>query len=384
MIAHSTWLNVLLGALVLWALGGCRPAASNTVAPSGAPASTPSVQQPTPATNPELQALIDAARREGQLTFVWGEGTFGGSEGIKRLVEGFNRTYGLNINVQFTPGPSMSEMSPRIVREYQAGRTASTDVLIGYDSQMAPAIEANALEPVDWLSWAPSIRNPALVAPNGMAVTVQTATPGITYNSARLTGEAIPRTMQDLLKPQYKGRIASTPYAANFDRLSTDALWGEQRAFQYTAQLADQLAGLIRCNETERVASGEFEIFALDCSQSNAIATKEKGAPVAFVIPSDAALLLYIYIAVPRTAPHPNAAKLWVNYMLSREVQDFLFESEFVDSHLVEGSKTAQEIERLQATGVKFFVSNIEFIQQNDVAEMGRRLSRAQEILRKQ
>jgi hypothetical protein len=69
--------------------------------------------------------------------------------------------------------------------------------------------------------------------------------------------------------------------------------------------------------------------------------------------------------------------------MLSREAQDVLFELEYMDSHLIAGSKTAREIERLQAAGVKFTVSNVEFINAHDVAEMGSRLARAQQILQR-
>jgi hypothetical protein len=54
-----------------------------------------------------------------------------------------------------------------------------------------------------------------------------------------------------------------------------------------------------------------------------------------------------------------------------------------MDSHLIAGSQTAREIERLQATGVKFTVSNVEFINAHDVTEMGSRLSRAQQILQR-
>src|SRR3712207_9168827 len=66
------------------------------------------------------------------------------------------------------------------------------------------------------------------------------------------------RSMADLLKPQYKGRIASTPYAAGFDWLAAPEAWGEQRVLDYLAQFKEQVAGLIRCNEMERIANGEF------------------------------------------------------------------------------------------------------------------------------
>ena len=82
--------------------------------------------------------------------------------------------------------------------------------------------------------------------------------------------------MADLLKPQYKGRIASTPYAAGFDWLAVPEAWGEQRVLDYLAVFKDQVTGLIRCNEMERIATGEFDVLAMQCSQSSPLQAKLK------------------------------------------------------------------------------------------------------------
>src|SRR5262249_30725325 len=279
-----------------------------------------------PAQTEGLQALIEGARQEGQLSLVWGAGTMGGREGVARISEGFNRAYGLNVDVQFTIGLSFPEMAAKVIQEYQAGRRATTDILLGPDNSINTAVRAEALERVDWAAWAPNIRNSALIAGQGEGVTFQTWLPGITYSSSRVSGDAVPRSMQDLLKPQYKGRIASTPYAANLDRLAATDLWGKQRTLEYVRALSPQLAGLIRCNETERVVNGEFDIFALDCSQANTLGAKARGAPVEFTLASDVPIVSTIYLTVPKNAAHPNAAKLWINYVLGREVQDLLYQ----------------------------------------------------------
>jgi iron(III) transport system substrate-binding protein len=359
-------------ALVLAA--ACAPPAR----PSAAPA------PPGGATAAPLQALIDGARQEGQLSFVWGEGTLGGSEGVGRLAAGFNREYGLNLSVRFTPGPSMNSMGVKAVEEYQARRVASSDIVVGYANILAPIIEAGALEPVEWMRWAPNIQDPRLVAPGGVAVTYQSSVRGITYNTNRLTEATLPRSLADLLKPQYRGRIASTPYAAGFDRLAIPELWGEQRTLEYVARLADQVAGLIRCNETERVISGEFDLLAIDCSQTNALAMRAKGAPVDFALAADAPLAALVYMGVPKGAAHPNAAKLWVNYILSREAQDVLYELTFSDSHLLPGGRTAADIERFGLGSGQFVLEDAEFYQRHGEQELARVAQEAQRLLQKQ
>jgi iron(III) transport system substrate-binding protein len=277
----------------------------------------------------------------------------------------------------------MPEMATRIAQEYLAGRPASSDVLPGYAVHMAMALAADALEPVDWLEWAENVHRPDQVTAGGAAVTFETSTPGITYNTSRVRPDEMPTTMQDLLQPQYKGRIASTPFAANFDYLATDDLWGEQRTMEYLTRLSDQLAGLMRCTEHERLVTGEFDLLALDCSQNNALALHAQGAPIGFTLVADAAFVLPLYVGVPRNTRHPNAARLWVDYLLSREAQDILYEENAADSHLVAGSKSAERLEALQRTGVKLTLVDVEFVQRQDEAEYNRRRARAQEILQK-
>lgn len=383
----------LLSLIAVWsALAACGPSSAAPGASTGARPAAPAPSAPAVATGnsastsnaPALQALVDAARAEGQLTLLWGEGTLGGSANARELADGYNRLYGLNVNVQFTPGPSMANMTTKLIEERQADRRSTTDAFVGYSNHVSALSQAGALEAVDWRAWAPYITLPEQLAPNGVAVTFQTSTPGISYNTQRVSGDAIPRSMQDLLKPQYKGRIASTPYAANFDYLATDDIWGEQRTMDYLARLADQAAGLIRCNELERIISGEFDMLALDCSQSNTYEAKARGAPLDYVIPSDAALLVPLYIGVPSHAAHPNAAKLWVNYVLSPEIQRFLAEKDFTDSHLLPNSRTAKDLEALRAAGVKLIVTDVEFVQRQDEAEYSRRRTRTQQILNKQ
>ncbi|HEY7063156.1 MAG TPA: ABC transporter substrate-binding protein [Chloroflexota bacterium] len=332
--------------------------------------STPAQPQPVaqgPAAGtvlpPGAQALVEVARKEGALTLVWGEGSIGATD---TLAAGMNRYYGLNVNVTFTPGPSMSNVVQRLVQEYQAGRPAMTDVMLGYGNHMAALAQAGALEAVDWQSWAPAIQDPALVAGGGVAVPVQSSVIGITYNSARLRPDEVPRSMADLLKPEYKGRIAGQNAVAGFDQLSMPEMWGEQRVREYMARFADQAAGVLRCNEKQRIASGEFDIFALDCSHGETLSLKQEGAPLDFMVASDAPLLKPIYMAVPQHAPHPAAAKLWINYLMTREAQDVIYAAKQMDNHRLPGSHTAADIERLQAGQTRFYEGDLEFFLRND------------------
>jgi ABC-type Fe3+ transport system substrate-binding protein len=349
--------------------------------PAAAPA--PQAAATAPALSPEMQSLVDGARKESQLVLTWGPNSIGGEAAIRRWTEGFNKLYGVNLRVDFTPGPAMPQVAARVLQEQQSGRAASTDLFLGVESHIAAMIAADTLEPSDWLAWAPNVREPQMVAPGGVAVAINTETIGITYNSARVSGNAVPRSMQDLLKPEYKDRIAGQDNGAQFDRLASAELWGKPRTTEYVTRFADHIAGLIRPGELERIASGEFDLFAINTNSSDARLWRAKGAPIEQVIPSDAPMISYKYLGVPKNSAHPNAAKLFINYILSRDGQDVLWETGATDLHYIPGSRTAPELEALRASGVQLVDLNVDFVLRQGEAEVARTREEFQRILQK-
>ncbi len=113
------------------------------------------------------------------------------------------------------------------------------------------------------------------------------------------------------------------------------------------------------------------------------VARRAQGAPLANVVPSDAAFIQFRYMAVPKTAAHPSAAQLFVNYVLSREAQDILYQRAFTDHYLLPGSKSAPAIQKLQASGVTFHDLDVQFIQRNDPQKLDAFLKQAVDILQK-
>ncbi|MBV9119142.1 MAG: ABC transporter substrate-binding protein [Chloroflexi bacterium] len=313
------------------------------------------------------------------MNLVWSEGTLGASKGLSELTDGFNKVYGLSTKVNFTPGASQDQMAARTAQEQQSGRAATTDLLSIPASQMRVA----ALTPVNWSAWASNVKNPEMVSPDGTAVAVETWIEGATYNSSKLKGDAIPKTMEDLLKPQYKGRVATTPYAAGFDVLASNEVWGAQRTLDFAGKLSPQLGGLIRCGDPSRIADGEFDVFVFDCNQAFAHQAKQAGQPVDFAVLNDAAILLYQYLAVPKNSAHPSTAKLWVNYLLSPDAQSILRKDDYTDSHFVAGSVAAQDIATAQAAGAKFITDDAAFVQRNDAAEIYKTNSQVAAIFQK-
>ena len=146
----------------------------------------------------------------------------GGIEGAATLEKAFNKTYGLNLQFKYTPGPAMPQFASRIIQEAKAGQPSSTDLFVGSENHVARM----SLKSVDWSKTFNHITAPMIDFDNKVLI-VTTRTPGFTFNSKMVVGKDIPQRVEDVLNPKWKGKIASTPYAASFDRSVDDLGRGE-------------------------------------------------------------------------------------------------------------------------------------------------------------
>ena len=302
--------------------------------------------------NPALKELAAAADREGTVTLSWSQSSLGGSQGAARFQAAMNKAFGTNIRINFLPGPDMARIVNQVATEFSAGQKAHVDLLLGAAPQIAPVVKLNFFEPVDWPQYLPGRITPNMVELDGRIVRIVTGLSGVTYNAQLAPMK--PTLLDDFLKPGWKGKIASTPYAAGLDVLLAEDVWGKQKTVTYVRALARQIAGLMRCGESERVASGEYLAVVMDCTGQDALMWQEKGAPVAQMMPLDAAQQRYYYFAVPTNAQHPNAAKLFTVYLLTPEGQKLAYDTWKIDLHFMPGSRMGDMIADYQKRDVKF------------------------------
>jgi iron(III) transport system substrate-binding protein len=328
---------------------GCAPAAPATP-PAGGPGASGAAGQAQH--SPEVQRLLAAARDAGEtdLDLSWSEDTIGGVEGARRLGELFNRMYGLNVKVSFTPG-NLDTISGKIAQEVAAGRTPYIDVFLGSETHFGPLLNSGVFEEYDYTLLSPRIPREIVEARN-IAVEVATRVPGITYNTNLVPAAEAPRRLEDALQPKWKGRIATTQTAIGFDRLVFRPEWNLEKMRSYVGRLSEQAGGIIRGGEQERIASGEFLMMVINTGSMEVRKLQSRGAPVAQVIPEDGALLVFHSLGIPRGAARPNLAKLFINTVLSEEGQRLVYEMAHYDQHLLPGSKSAAEVAELTTKGV--------------------------------
>lgn len=355
---------VMLVSLAVTAMA-CAPAAQpSPTAPAprepAKPAASPVAKAAEPAAKPgrseEVERLIAAAKAAGEteLDVSWQQSIFGlgGAEGNKKFETLFNRMYDTNVKLNYTPGPGYTDSAARVSQEIAAGQKPFTDLMLGADSTFVPLLSRNVVEEYDYTKLSPRITKDMVSARN-IVVEISGRVPGITYNSNSVSAAEAPKKLEDVLNPKWKGKIATPPGANGLDDAAVRPEWGPDKMNAFVIRLSDQVGGLIRVGELNRVASGEFLMLVLDSGGHDARRLKAQGAPVDHSIAEDAATEAFTYLGVPRNSAHPNLAKLYINMVMSEEGQKIVYEITYTDHHNMPGSQSAAFLTELKARGVK-------------------------------
>jgi iron(III) transport system substrate-binding protein len=299
----------------------------------------------------EMAALIKQAEKEGGFNLSWGNLTLGGPEGVRAFETGFNRHFGTNIRFKYTPGRPFGAQAAKLAEEYAAGTKAFMDIALSGVGQTGFFTQKKFLLPLDWDALVPHIPQPTrtqIISPDKTLITFVSRVKTIVFNADLVPKDSAPRSMQDLLDPKWKGKIATTPYAAGFETLGHESSWGEARTIEYAQALSRNLGGLMRCGEFERLTSGEFWIFTIECEPGTIQKQIDRGAPLAQVVPLDLLQIDHWWLGVPKHARNPTVAKLFISFLMTQEGQQILFQQQGEDLHYLEGSRIGRRVTEVQ------------------------------------
>ena len=332
-----------------------------------------------------LAELIEGAKKETTLRAMWSSRSLGGPKGFKTIVAAMNKKYGLNIKPQFTPGPSMTRMIGKLTRELKAGQPASTDVSWTNSGSMLKSSKVGLMRSLDWLAY---LKRPMLkekgfdpVALKGMGLASASTLVGVLLNSNMVKGKDVPMTLADTLKPKWKGKIASTPYAAGMREFAMPDLLGKEAMIEYTKKLSKQIGGLIRCGDDSKLLSGEFLMLVLSCGDQYANQAKRTGKPLGYSVLSDATVSHTRYGGVPIHSQAPNAAALFVVYLHTPEGQKWMWEANGFDFHLYPESQAKKNLDNARARGAKVVINSPQWLGKNKTYRKTRK--ELQKILRR-
>jgi len=318
---------------------------------------------------PTLAELIKGAKNETTLKAQWGADTLDGGSGLEKIVAAMNKKYGLKIKPSFTPGPNMQGMMGKISREAAAGQPASSDVYFGNPQSMVQAMKPKTLRPMNWRAFlerpipADSEFDP--IVPGNIGIAMASTLVGVIYNSDKVKGEDIPRKLADALDPKWKGKIASTPYAAGMREFAMPELLGKEWVIDYAKKLSKHIGGLMRCGEMDKITSGEFLMLVLACGDQEVNVAQRQGIPLGYAIMDEATISHTRYSAVPVNSSSPNAAALFITYLHTADGQKLMWDIDGLDFHLYPESNQKKKLDAARTRGAKFVVSSPQWLAKN-------------------
>ncbi|HEY7654479.1 MAG TPA: extracellular solute-binding protein [Methylomirabilota bacterium] len=151
----------------------------------------------------------------------------------------------------------------------------------------------------------------------------------IAYNSRTIAAAEAPRTWKDLLDPKWRGRLV-TAHPGYSGVIATHVLaLVHLHGWDYFKSLAQNKPMLVQSavDPSGIVASGERPV-AVNGGDYTFYQAKKKGNPVEIVYPKEGVPLVVSPSAITSFAPHPNAARLFTDFIFSRDVQQALADTE--------------------------------------------------------
>lgn len=142
----------------------------------------------------------------------------------------------------------------------------------------------------------------------------------VAYNTNKFKPEDLPKTYEGFLDPKWKGRIALEATDSEWMGGVVKA-WGEPRGMGFMKKLSEMKPDTRKGHVllVQLISSGEVDV-GLTAYQANAESAKKRGAPVGWAA-VEPVIARPQGIGVARNAPHPHAALLFADFMLSPEAQ---------------------------------------------------------------
>lgn len=147
----------------------------------------------------------------------------------------------------------------------------------------------------------------------------------ILYNPNIVSEKEAPKTWRDLLDPKWKGKMVTAhPGYSGFIMTHVLALVN-QYGWEYFKELANNKLHVVQSanDPVGIVASGERPVSA-NSAEYFAYRNMKKGNPIKIVYPKEGVPLVISPTAIAKDAPHPNAAKLFTEFIFSKEAQQML------------------------------------------------------------
>jgi iron(III) transport system substrate-binding protein len=270
------------------------------------------------AQTPQPAELIAAATKEGTAVFH----TSIDLPVAQKMVNDFQSLYpGIRIQLERTGAERVLQ---RIEQEY-ASNIKAADVVESSDVTMFLGWKKKG-----WLA----AHVPAEVArvwpaeerdPDGQFASVRAQLSVIAYNTKQVKEADAPKGFADLLAPKWRGRMVKAHPGYSGTILTSTFATEKAMGWPYFDALAKQRIMQVQSasDPPKKVAQGERSIM-VDGSEYVVFYLREAGNPIELVYAAEGSPLISGQAAVMKDAPHPNAARLFAEYIFSARCQQLM------------------------------------------------------------
>jgi iron(III) transport system substrate-binding protein len=248
---------------------------------------------------------------------------------VRPMVKAFAARYP-DVKVNFVPVP-WQEAVVRLTNEKKAGGPRG-DVFDG-GATVFPLLAADLVasyHPQSAADYSAAFRDPA---GHYTGIALQYMTPAV--NTDMVNEDAAPKTFEDLLDSKWKGRMAWTtsPSASGPPGFVGNILMtmGQDKGMEYLRKLAGQRIANVPANQRvvlDQCIAGQYPLVLCTMNFHAAVSIAQ-GAPIRWLkIPPT--IQTFNAIGVVKDSPHPSAARLFVEYVLSDEGQQVMREAGYI------------------------------------------------------
>jgi iron(III) transport system substrate-binding protein len=258
--------------------------------------------------------LIEGAKKEGRV--VWYT-TMNVSQS-KPVVDAFQKKYPFVEPVLYRAGGGA--LVNRVLTEARAGKH-DWDIVGGRGEMILAFKEKNLL--ASYVSPEAQMIDSDLFDKQGYWYTYYVVPVVLGYNTNLVKRDEIPRSYTDLLEPRWKGKKISMDTESYLLLQGLISAWGKEKALSFMQQLAAQEPVLMR-GTTERItmaAAGEYPLVITYAHSLQRMVSQ--GASIDWVA-LEPAVVEIDPLMIAAKAPHPHAARLFLNFLLSKEGQEML------------------------------------------------------------